>query len=119
MRTLFAVLLLFEGIASGLRAVNRLPVLFIYPLDTAAFMVLRLVIALQQFAAGWMVRTRRPLGPVLARWVYPQSAVLLTLELGIGLAPTNIFPAYRWWFVAAYGVYAAAGLAVFRRRAED
>jgi hypothetical protein len=118
-RTLFAVLLLFEGLGSGLRAVTRLPVLFIYPWDTVLFMVLRLVIALQQFAAGWLVRTRRPLGPALARWAYPQSAVLVTLELGFGLAPTNIFPAYRWWVVGLYWLYAAAGMAVFRRRADE
>jgi hypothetical protein len=61
-----------------------------------------------------MVIGRRPPGRSLARWVLVLSALLYTVGLGFGLAPSSIFPAYRWWAVGAYWIYALSGLVVFR-----
>ena len=113
-RKLFAVLLTLEGLSSALRSVMRLPVLMVYPPLTIAFLAARFIVAVQQFAAGWMVIGGRPPGPAFARVALAQSAVLVTFELGFGFAPTNLFPAYRWWAVGVYWIYALIGILVFR-----
>jgi hypothetical protein len=117
-RWLLGLLLVGEGLASALRFVTRLSVVTIYPSLIVGFWFARFLVAVQQFAAGSMVLSGRPLGRALAPWVYAQSAVLLTFELGFAFAPTNLFPAYRWWAVAIYWTYAAIGIAAFavRRR---
>jgi hypothetical protein len=114
MRTVFALLLILEGLSSALRFATRLPVLMVYPPLTIAFVAARFIVAIQQFSAGWMVIGARPPGPSVARWALAQSAVLVTFELGLGFAPTNLFPAYRWWAVGLYWAYALAGIFVFR-----
>lgn len=114
LRHVFALLLILEGLSSALRFATRLSVLAFYPPVTIAFVVVRLIIAVQQFSAGWMVISGRTLGPVLAPWVLLESAVLVTLEIGLAFAPTNLFPAYRWWAVGFYWVYALIGIVIFR-----
>jgi hypothetical protein len=116
MQYAFALLLLLEALSSALRFASRLPVLMIYPALTVAFIAARFFVAFQQFAAGWMVIGRRPPGPRVARWVMAESAVLVTFEIGFGFAPTNLFPAYRWWAVGAYWIFTAVGIFVFRTR---
>ena len=113
-RWLLGLILVAEGLASALRFVTRLSVITIYPGLTVGFWIGRLLVAVQQFTAGSMVMSGRPLGRDLAPWTYLQSALLLTFELGLGFASTNIFPTHRWWAVAGYWVYAAIGIAVFR-----
>ncbi len=117
-RRVFALLLVLEGLSSALRFATRLPVLMFYPPLTIAFVVARLAVAVQQFSAGWMVMSGRPPGPTIARWALAESAVLVTFELGLGFAPTNLFPAYRWWAVGLYWAYALTGILVFRAGAE-
>jgi hypothetical protein len=114
MQQLFALLLVLEGLSSALRFLTRLSVLSVYPPFTLAFIGARFLVAVQQFAAGWMVFGRRPPGLLFARWVLVQSALLYTVGLGFGFAPTSLFPAHRWWVVGAYWVYALAGLVIFR-----
>src|SRR5688572_7721403 len=114
LRGIFSVLLIVEGLSSVVRAVMRLQVIIVYPWMTVLFMAARLVVAIQQFTAGWLALGDRPLASVMARWAYLQSAALLTVELGFRFAPTNIFPAYRWWLVGGYWIYALIGIAVFR-----
>jgi hypothetical protein len=43
---------------------------------------------------------------MFTRWSLLASALVLTLELGAGLSPTSVFPAFRWPMVAAYWAYA-------------
>jgi hypothetical protein len=114
MRRLFALLLILEGLSSALRFASRLPVLMFYPPLTIAFMAARFIVAVQQFSAGWMVMSGRPPGPTFARWALTESAVLVTFALGLGFAPTNLFPAYRWWAVGLYWAYALTGIFIFR-----
>ena len=85
-----------------------------YPPLTIAFIAARFLVAIQQFSAGWMVMSGRPPGPLVARWALAESAILVTFELGFAFAPTNLFPAYRWWAVGGYWAYALIGLFVFR-----
>jgi hypothetical protein len=112
---IFALLLVVEGLASALRATTRLSAFMVYPGAAVFFMALRLVVAVEQFTAGWMAMDGRPFARTFAPWVYLQSAVLVTFELGFRMAPTNLFPAYRWWAVALYWIYAVAGMYSFRR----
>ena len=114
LRTGFAVVLILEGLSSALRFATRPSVLTIYPPLTIAFIGARLVVAVQQFAAGWMVIGGRLPGPALARWTFAESAVLITFEIGLRFAPSSLFPAFRWWAVGLYWLYAAAGILVFR-----
>ena len=114
MRRVFALLLMLEGLSSALRFAARLTILMFYPPLTIAFIAARFFVAVQQFSAGWMVMSGRPPGPPIARWALLESAVLVTFELGFGFAPTNLFPAYRWWAVGWYWAYALTGLSVFR-----
>jgi hypothetical protein len=115
MRTVFATALTLEGLSSALRFLTRLSVVGVYPPVTLAFIAARFLVAIQQFAAGWMVLGRRAPGPAFARWAFVQSAVLYTFSLGFGLGPTSLFPSYRWWAVGAYWIYALAGIVTFRR----
>ena len=115
MVNVFAAILLLEGLASALRVTTRLSAFMVYPAATVVFMALRLVVAVQQFTAGWMTINGRPFARTLAPWVYLQSAILVTFELGFRFAPTNLFPTFRWWAVGLYWLYAAAGIYTFRR----
>ena len=119
MRRIFALLLMLEGLSSALRFASRLSVLMVYPPLTIAFIAARFLVAVQQFSAGWMVMGGRPPGPLVARWALAESAVLVTFELGLGLAPTNLFPLYRWWAVGLYWAYALTGILVFRASASE
>jgi hypothetical protein len=110
----YSLVLILEGLSSALRFLTRLSVLSVYPPFTLAFIGARFLVAVQQFAAGWMVFGRRQPGPLFARWVLVQSALLYTVSLGFGFAPTSLFPAHRWWVVGAYWIYALTGLVIFR-----
>ena len=114
MQYAFALVLLLEGLSSALRFLTRLSIVSVYPPFTFAFIAARFLVAIQQFAAGWMVLGRRPPGPAFARWVFVQSALLHTFSLGFGFGPTSLFPAHRWWVVGGYWIYALIGLVIFR-----
>ena len=109
MRTILALLLILEALSSGLRATGRLPMLVIYPWFTLALMTARLGVAVAQFSSGWMLLQHQPVGRVLGFWSYIASAALVTLEVGLRLTPSNLFPAYRWPAVGLYWLYALAG----------
>jgi hypothetical protein len=112
--TLVASCLLLEGLATGVRFVTRVPILVVYPPLTIAFVVLRLGVALAQFTSGWMLLNGRPAGSSFGRWTYGVSAALVTFEIGLGFAPTSLFPAYRWPAVGLYWLYALAAIAALR-----
>lgn len=115
MRRILSFLLILEGLSTALRSATRLSVIVVYPATTIAFFAARLAVAIQQFAAGWMASRRHPFGPRLAQWALGESAVLTTFEIGFGFASTNMFPAYRWWAVGLYWIYAIVGIVIFRR----
>jgi xanthine/uracil permease len=106
--------LLLEGLATGVRAATRIPVLIFYPPLTLGIVLVRVGVALAQFTSGWMLINERPAGPVFGQLTYAASALLVTVEIGLGLAPTSLFPAYRWPAVALYWLYAAAAIAALR-----
>lgn len=107
MRALAAIVLVIEGLSTGLTTAARVPSLIAYPVSTLVVIMIRGLLGLLQFASGWIVIRRIDFGARLGRWTILASACLVTLELGAGLAPTSLFHAYRWPAVAAYWVYAA------------
>jgi hypothetical protein len=91
----------------------------VYSWVAVTLMALRFLVALLQFTAAWGLFNRHPLGGVLGLWSFLASAGLLTLELGLRLAPTSLFPTYRWPAVLLYWIYAVSGAyacAIVKRR---
>jgi len=116
-RLALAVLLMLEGLSTGVRTVSTLQSLMVvYPWTVVALALLRATVAIGQFAAGWMLVDDTPFGAWLGRAVLLSSAALLTVELGLRAAPTSVFPSYRWPAVGAYWLYALAGTWFLRSR---
>jgi hypothetical protein len=109
MRHILAILLMLEGLSTGLWVTGLLPTLVVYDAVALALIALRALVGVLAFASGWWLLSRRPLGVVMARWALLLSAVLTTVEIGGRLAPSNLDPAFRWWYVTAHWVYAVAG----------
>jgi hypothetical protein len=116
-RVLIAVLLVAEGLSTGVSGVTRIQSIAIYPAVTVALIVVRMFVGVLQFAAGWMLLGRSEPGRLFARVALVASACLLTLELGFDLAPTNVFHTYHWPIVAAYWAYVVIAAALLRSKA--
>ena len=84
--------------------------------DAAAvsLVLLRGGVGAMQFVAAWMLGTKRPPGVALARWALMGSALWTLLGIGFNLAPTNVYPWWRWRVTGAYGLYALAMLGALR-----
>ena len=112
MRLLMAVLLLGEAGLTAVWLSGQLSVLGIYGSVELLMTGLRAVVAALLCAAGFMWIRGRTSAPAFTCVALLSSAVLLTLTLGLGLAPTSVFPAFRWPVVMGYWTYALAiGLA--------
>ena len=105
---------MLEGLGSGVRFTQVVPLFAAYRPLTIGMLVLRALVGVLQFAGGWTLNGRRPVGRAIARSSLVASAVLTTLELGFRLAPTSLFPSYRWPVVAIYWLYALAGVWILR-----
>ena len=105
MRMIVAVLLIGEAASTAMWIARILPVLAIYGGVVMVFVGLRAAVAALQCAAGLMALQRRPPAVFFAQWSLLLSAALLTLELGVGVTPTSVFPSYRWPIVGGYWVY--------------
>jgi hypothetical protein len=66
----------------------------------------RAMVATVQISAAWMLWRGAPPGRRFAQTAVLLSALLLTLEVGVGLAPSSVPPGQRVLVVAAYGAYA-------------
>jgi hypothetical protein len=114
MRLVLAVLLLGEAALTAVWLAGRMPMLPVYDSLVLTMVGLRTAVATVQSTAGLMWVRRLPPAPLFTRWALLASAALLTLELGAGLSPTSMFPAFRWPAVAAYWVYAAGVIGLLR-----
>lgn len=81
-------------------------------------MALRGGVTALQLAGALQLFDGRARGSTLASWALAASAVLVTFETGWRLAPSNADLTYRWWFVGAYWVYAAASTWWLRRSSQ-
>ena len=109
-RAIVSGLLILEGVRSGLWIAALLPSLGVRDRTTVVLVCLRAAASAIQMVSGVLLRLGRMSAPALARTALLASAVLMPLELGLRLVPTNMDPTYRWWLVAAYGVYAGSAI---------
>jgi hypothetical protein len=105
-RLVIPALLLLEGVSTGLWIARLVPMLGAYGTATTLLILVRGVVAATQCMAGWLMFDDRPPATPMAIWSLLASAVLITLELGARLAPSDNDPTFRWYVVGAYWVYA-------------
>ena len=78
--------------------------------------IARMLVGALQFVSGWLLLVHRTQATVLATAALALSAALVVLEFGLRLAPLDQDPAFRWFIVCGYGVYAAAWIAYLHTR---
>ena len=98
--------MLIEAILRSFDLAQLLPsIVFLGPLAWALAST-RLVLTVLEFTAVTFLLNHREAGRALARTVLLASACLVVAEVGLRLAPTNLDPTFKWWFVGAYWAYA-------------
>ena len=105
-----AFLLIAESMFGALRLSTLLAQLGIYDALAIALILARGAVGVLQFTGGWLLANHRPAGAVFARWALFAGAVLTVLDVGLQLAPTDIYPWYRWHVTVAYGIYAVVAI---------
>lgn len=115
-RRIVSYALVFESFLAVLYLSQLISALPGHDASVIGLVVMRGFVGALQFAAGWMLSSNRPPGVPLGRLAFVTSAVLTTLEVGFNLAPTRVYPWWRWQFTAAYWAYALLALLVLRRR---
>ena len=84
-----------------------LPTLGVYPSVVIAIVALRVIATAFQSACAWTLVQRLPPALALTRWTFLAVAAFVTLEVGLRLAPSSVFPGHRWHLVGAYWGVAA------------
>jgi len=102
----------------ALRVAGLLGQLSAYDFVAITLIVLRGLVGAWQFVSGWLLANRRPQGLVMAPWVLLASAALMVFEVGLNLAPTDIYYWLRWQVTGGYALY-AIGAAVYLWRQRD
>jgi hypothetical protein len=110
-----SLLLAFESVWNGVWVAGTLPNAVVYDATALTLLAIRGLICSFQGTAAFMLLNRHPAGARFGQVALVASALALALELGFALAPTNVFPSFRWPMVGAYCVYAAAGVWWLRR----
>jgi hypothetical protein len=114
-RRAVAFLLIAESLLTAARMTSMLSIISVYDGVALLLIVLRALLVPLQFAGGWFVASRRPQGPPLARAALVLGAVLTVFDVGLGLAPSPIYPWWRWQATLAYAIYAVLGVLVMPR----
>lgn len=108
---LIALLLIVEGLSTGLWIAKLVPMLSAFDAPVLTLMIVRGLVGAMQLAGGVFLLGHRPAAAMLSRWALIASATLTTLEIGARMAPGNLGPGLRWPLVGAYWCYAiGAGL---------
>lgn len=109
-RAILPTLLLLEAALSGLWIWTLLPGLSGRGGVTIAVIGARAVVSVAQVVSSLSLRTRRPFAATLTQRTLLAAGVLMTIEIGLGLAPSNLDPSFRWHVVIGYWAY--GGLAI-------
>ncbi len=116
---MLAALLFLESLAGVFYLSGLISALPGHDASVIGLVILRGVVGALQFAGAWMLFARRPPGVPIARAALVGSMVWTLLAVGFNLAPTGVYPWWRWQFTAAYGFYVLAALgalAIERRK---
>ena len=114
-RRAIAFCLIAESLLTAARLTSMLTVMAAYDGVALVLIVLRAALVPLQFAGGWFVASRRPQGPPLAVAALVAGAALTVFDVGLGLAPSPVYPWWRWQATVVYAIYAAIGVIVMRR----
>lgn len=109
-----AFLLIAEALFAGARVTQFVPRLGGYDPIAAVLILSRGLLGALQFTAGWLLATRRPPGLALGQAAYVAAAILTAIDVGMGLAPTEVYAWIRWQVTLVYAMYAIAA-AMFLR----
>ena len=104
---IIAFALIAEALFGALSFTQLLPQIGIYTPLTIALILVRAMVNAFLFVGGWTLANNRPQGPALARYALLASAVLTIFDVGLNLAPSNIYYWLRWQVTGAYAAYAA------------
>jgi uncharacterized membrane protein (DUF2068 family) len=119
MRTVLAVALGLEALVAIEGLARFVAVAAAYDGTVWLLAAMRAAVTAIQVAAAWMLWEQRPPAPLFARVAVLSSAVLLTLEVGARLAPSNLAPGTRGPVLVGYWVYAVIAVFVLRRQSTD
>ena len=112
---LIAFLLILEAMLGGLNAASLLSSIGGYDGIARALILGRGLLGALQFVGGWQLANRRPQGYVISRWALVAGAALTPLDVGLNLAPSPVYPWWRWQATTAYAIYAAGGCLLLLR----
>ena len=115
MRFVLAAFLILESIFNALYVAGLLRALAIYDAVAILLIFARGMTGALQFTGGWTLMTRRPGAAVLARLALIAAAIVTTLDVGFNLAPTSVYPWWRWQVTIGYWIYALIGVYLTRR----
>jgi hypothetical protein len=110
-----AFVLIAESMLTASRLTALLPSIAAYDGVALLLIVLRGLLAPLQFAGGRFVASKRPQGRPLAVAALALGAVLTVFDVGLGLAPSPVYPWWRWQATLVYGIYAVIGIAAMQR----
>ena len=103
---LIALLLMLEGLSTGLWIAKFVPRLSGQDAVVVVLMAIRGLVGAMQLTGGVFLIGRRPAAATLSQWALIASATLTTFEIGERMAPNNLVPSLRWPLVCAYWAYA-------------
>jgi hypothetical protein len=117
--TLLALLLIVEGLSTGLWIARLVPRLSGQDAVVVGLLAIRGLVGAMQLAGGVFLMGRREAAVTLSQWALIASATLTTFEIGERMAPTHLVPSLRWPLVCAYWVYALSAGMYLRSRVAD
>lgn len=109
-------ILIGEAAIAGLATLQSLPALPGYDVIAVVLILARAGIGALQLISGVLLMEKRAPGAALARLALFLSAIVTTMTVGFRWAPSDVYYWIRWQFVAAYWVYALAGIWYLRQR---
>ena len=99
----------------ALRTADLISRLGTYDAVAVALILLRGALGALQFIGGWLLASRRPQGYLLAQWAFAAAALTTPFDVGMGLAPTSVYPWLRLQVTIAYALYATAAILFLQR----
>jgi hypothetical protein len=103
---LLGLLLVVEGLSTGLWIARIVPMLSYLNALIIALAILRGLTGAMQTVGGFSLLAGRRHTIGLCQVSLIASAMLTTLEIGARIAPSNLDPTWRWPLTGAYWVYA-------------
>ena len=113
---LIASALIAESMFGALRVADLISRLGAYDAIAVALILARGLLCALQFSGGWLLASRRPQGYTLAPWAFAGAALITPFDVGMGLAPTPVYPWLRWQVTIGYEIYAIGAFVFLRSR---